>query len=244
MMLRISIDSLSIGYGVVVLFLALLVPTGCKSDMRLDYHIIEPGQDAIPQVAATCRAEEQGLFAYRFPDGNMVELTASLSAAFSVAIGSGVDIRLTKAPPAGEGGVEIVNVTVVAPLPDIANAAKHRRRLEWCDLLVIAGGKPVGVVYSGTGQWESSLPGGTFDSYEAAESIYSAFVGNLDRVALSRAAVERDAELSKWLVLRDAWEFHCHPETKAEIRSKDPAAYEKLMALPSPNCKQQPLPPK
>jgi hypothetical protein len=236
--------SLSAVSSLVAFLLAVLVATACNSEMRLSYHVIEPDSNAISQVAAMCRTGEKRSFAYRFPHGDMVELTASATAAFLVNIGSNAEVRLTKMPRNGEDGKEVVEVAVI-PLPrDMAEAEEHRARLEWCDLLVIVGGMPIGVVYGGAGRWEDRLPGGVFDSYESAEDVYSALAENLHRDVSTREMDERDAKRSKWLMLRDTWEFHCNEETKAAIKANDPSAYERLMAQPIPDCQQPPIAPR
>ena len=243
-MLLIRGRSLSIVGSFVALLLAVLAATACNNEMRLGYHVIEPDTNAISQVAAMCRTGEKRSFAYRFPNGELVELTASASAAFSVNIGSNADIRLTKMPRNEGDGKEVVEVAVIPPPLDMAEAEEHRARLEWCDLLVIVRGMPVGVVYGGTGRWKGRLPGGTFDSYESAENVYSTLAENLHRGVSSRETDERDAELSKWLILRDTWEFHCNKETREAIKAKDPSAYERLMARPIPDCQQPPIAPR
>jgi hypothetical protein len=224
--------------------LAVLVATACKSELRLDYHVIEPDANAISQVLAMCRTGEERSFTYRFPAGDMVELTASAKAAFSVNIGSNASIRLIETPRSEEDGKAVVEVAVILSPLDMAEAEGHRVRLEWCDFLVIIRGMPVGVVYGGSGRWEDRLPGGTFDSYESAESVYSVLAENLHRDVSTRATDERDSELSKWLMLRDIWEFHCNKETKAAIKAKDPLAYKRLMARPIPDCQQPPKAPR
>jgi hypothetical protein len=235
--------SIRMAYAAVAAFSVALVPIACSADTRLDYHVIESREDAIAQVATMCRTGEKGSFLYKFPAGNTAELTASVSPAFSIQIGPNVGVRLTKVPPANPEGVEIVNADVIRPRRIIEDAAEHRRRLEWCDLLVVVGGKPVGVIHGGTGQWEGSLPIGTFESYEAAETVYLGAAGSVDRTVASEAAVERDAQFAAWLDRRDAWAFHCHSETMTAIKSEDPATYERLMGLPKPDCQKQPTPP-
>jgi hypothetical protein len=232
-----------VAYAVVAVFLVTSVAIASGADTPLDYHIIEPREDAIAQVATACRTGEQRSFLFKFPAGNTADLMASVSPAFSIQIGQNVRVRLTKVPPASPEGVEMVVAGVIPALRIIEDAAEHRRRLEWCDLLVAVGGKPVGVIYGGSGQWEGSLPGGTFQSYEAAEAVYSGVVGSLDRTVASDADVERDAEFAAWLDRRDAWAFHCNRETMAAIKSEDPATYERLMGLPKPDCQEQPMPP-
>jgi hypothetical protein len=244
-MLSIRGRSLSAVGSFVALLLAVLVATACNSEMRLSYHVIEPDTNAISQVVAMCRTGEKRSFAYRFPDGDMVELTASATAAFSVNIGSSADIRLTKMPRNEEDGKEVVvEVAVIPPPRDMAEAEEHRARLEWCDLLVMVRGMPVGVVHGGAGRWEDRLPGGVFDSYESAEDVYSALAENLHRDVSTREVDERDAKRSKWLMLRDTWEFHCNEETKAAIKAKDPSAYKRFMARPIPDCQQPPIAPR
>ena len=243
-MLSIRGRSLSAVGSFVALLLAVLVATACNSEMRLSYHVIESDTNAISQVVAMCRTGEKRSFAYRFPDGDMVELTASATAAFSVNIGSNADIRLTKMRRNEEGDKEVVEVAVIPPPLDMAEAEEHRARLEWCDLLVIVRGMPVGVVYGGTGRWKDRLTGGAFDSYESAEDVYSVLAENLHRDVSTRETDERDAKLSKWLMLRDTWAFHCNKETKAAIKAKDPSAYKRLMAHPIPDCQKPPIAPR
>jgi hypothetical protein len=242
-MLWISFRSARRVYAVLATFSLVMVSTACNGETRLDYHVIEPSEDATPQVATVCRAGAQRLFAYRFPAGNTVELRASASPAFSIQIGSEDNVRLTKVPPAGGEGVSIVNVEVILSPRTVADTVQHRRHLVWCDLLVVIGDRSVGVIYGGTGQWEDSLYGGSFESYESAETAYSAVADRLSRHVLPAEVVERDAELAEWLKRRDAWAFHCDPETKAVIKAEDRAMYDRLMELPKPDCQQQPTPP-
>jgi hypothetical protein len=236
--------SLSIANSFAPLLLVLLVATACNSEMRLSYHVIEPDTTATPQVVAMCRTSEERPFAYKYPAGDTVELVASATAAFSVDIGSSSNIRLTRMPRNEETGKQVVEVAVILPPLDMAEAEGQRARLEWCDLLVVVGGVPIGVVHGGAGRWEDRLPGGTFDSYESAENVYSTLAENLHRGVSSRETDERDAELSKWLILRDTWEFHCNKETREAIKAKDPSAYERLMARPIPDCQQPPIAPR
>ena len=218
-------------------------PTACSAEADLDFHIIQPQPDAIPQVATMCRTGEQKPFVYRFPAGKTVELLASAAPVFSVGLGNEVVVRLTALPPVSSDGVSMVNAEVILPSPAGEDAAEHRRKLESCDLLIVVDGKPVGVAYGGTGQWEGAIPAGAFNSYETAEAVYADSVGRINRTVATAAVVQSDAALSAWLERRDAWVFHCHPETKAAVKTNDPATYERLRQLPKPDCQRPPTPP-
>ena len=241
-MSRISFRSVLLTHAFFVGLLVFGVPFSCTADTRLSYHLIAAPDDAIPQVAEMCSSGEQSQFRYRFPAGKVVDLTASTSPAFSVQLDPDIAVRLIKAPSVGEAPA-IVNAEMVPDPGLVADAATHRRRFQWCDLLIIANGNPVGIAHAGTGPWGSSLPGVTFSSYESAEAVYSVVGDRVERAVSSSADVDRDTEIAAWIKHRDAWVFHCHPEAKAAIKAGDPVAYERLIALPRPDCRKQPAPP-
>jgi hypothetical protein len=235
-MKRVSGRSIRLVAAVPAVLAVFWVGVGCSGERRVDYHLMEPRIDATEPASSACLNGETEAFVYRFPAGNGAKLTASVEPAFSVELGGDAGVRLTKVPPLGREGIEVVVAEVTGPGQGFRDAEEHRRHFQACDLLVVVGGQPVGVAYGGTGNWEGFLPAGAFDSYESAEAVYAGAAGRMERTVPAQTDLERQFKLADWWDQLGVRGVRCSPDLMSALKEQDPAMYQELMKEPASDC--------
>ena len=235
-MKRVSGRSICWVASVPIVFAVFWMGTGCRGDLRVEYHLMKSRVDATEPALRECLDGEMKSFAYRFPAGDEAQLTASVDPAFSVELGADVRVRLTKVPPLGREGIEVVVAEVTGPGQGFRDAEEHRRHFQACDLLVVVGGQPVGVAYGGTGNWEGFLPAGAFDSYESAEAVYGGAAGRMERTVPAQTDLERQFKLADWWDQLGVRGVRCSPDLMSALKEQDPAMYQELLKEPASDC--------
>lgn len=226
---------------------ALLVVEGCAmgtslSSGQISYHLAVIEDDSIGVEADECEVTDARQLVYRYPAGDEVRIQASKDPVWTVVLDESVDIRLIDFTGAKTRGMQVVVANVIPPVVVLEQAAAVRRTLQRCDLVVLVNGDVVGIERRGR-TWNHQLPGGVFESREAAESVFAKSGAAVQHEVPPRSEVNAADDFWEWRRQKDLWDFHCDSTIREAIRTKNPELYEALTQTLAPDCESPPIMP-